>query len=110
MPQVSLKGSIKISLGILAFAATTFAQTDPGVRGGAAGAGGAIPGLTVKEGKFFNSGQDAFAEVASVLGTIPDTEEGLGIVRWGTPDSTIELSAGEIDALTYADPVAPSAR
>jgi len=78
MPQVSLKGPIKVSLGILAFAATIFAQTDPGVRGGAAGAGGAIPGLTVKEGKFFASGQDAFAEVASVLGTIPGTEEGLG--------------------------------
>jgi CxxC motif-containing protein (DUF1111 family) len=65
-------------LGVLAFAATTLAQTDPGVRGGAAGAGGAIPGLTVKEGKFFNSGLDAFAEVASILGTIPGTEEGLG--------------------------------
>jgi CxxC motif-containing protein (DUF1111 family) len=81
MPQVSLNGPIKISrisLGILAFAAISFAQTDPGVRGGAAGAGGAIPGLTVKEDKFFASGQDAFAEVASVLGTIPDTEEGLG--------------------------------
>jgi len=78
MPQVSLQGSIKISLGILVFAATSFAQTDPGVRGGAAGAGGAITGLTLKEGKFFTSGQDAFAEVASVLGTIPDTEEGLG--------------------------------
>lgn len=78
MPQVSLNGSIRISLGVLAFAATTLAQTDPGVRGGAPGAGGAIPGLTLKEGKFFNSGQDAFAEVASVLGTIPDTEEGLG--------------------------------
>lgn len=78
MPQVSLNGSIRISLGVLAFAATTLAQTDPGVRAGAAGAGGAIAGLSVKESKFFTSGQDAFAEVASVLGTIPGTEEGLG--------------------------------
>jgi CxxC motif-containing protein (DUF1111 family) len=78
MPQVSLNGSIKFSLGILAFAATSFAQTDPGVRGGAAGAGGQIAGLAGKEGKFFDAGQDAFAEVASVLGTIPGTEEGLG--------------------------------
>jgi CxxC motif-containing protein (DUF1111 family) len=54
------------------------AQTDPGVRGGAPGAGGQITGLTVKEGKFFTAGQDAFEEVASVLGTIPNTERGLG--------------------------------
>src|SRR5262245_60491317 len=51
---------------------------DPGVRGGAAGAGAAIPGLTVKENKFFNSGLDAFLEVQSVTGTISDTEAGLG--------------------------------
>src|SRR5213594_174862 len=54
------------------------AQTDPGVRGGAAGAGGQIPGLTVKEDKFFNAGLDAFTEVQSVQGTIAGTEEGLG--------------------------------
>src|SRR5215469_16057685 len=36
------------------------AQTDPGPRGGAAGAGGPISGLTVKEGKFFNDGQTRF--------------------------------------------------
>jgi len=59
-------------------AATAIAQTDPGVRGGAPGAGGQIAGLTVKESKFFNSGLDSFAEVASVLGTLPNTEEGLG--------------------------------
>src|SRR5216117_697727 len=51
---------------------------DPGVRGGAAGAGGVIAGLTIKEGKFFDVGLDAFVEVQSVQGTIPDTEEGLG--------------------------------
>src|SRR5207247_2475698 len=54
------------------------AQSDPGVRGGAAGAGGQIAGLTVKEGKFFDAGLDAFLEVQSVQGTIADTEEGLG--------------------------------
>src|SRR5215831_4107735 len=42
------------------------AQTDPGVRGGAAGAGAAIGGLTVKEGKFFADGQSRFAEVDTV--------------------------------------------
>jgi len=42
------------------------AQTDPGPRGGAAAAGGAISGLTVKEGKFFSDGQSRFIEVDTV--------------------------------------------
>lgn len=54
------------------------AQTDPGPRGGAAGAGAVIPGLTIKEAKFFDSGLDAFTEVASVTGSVPGTEGGLG--------------------------------
>jgi len=65
-------------LAALAFASAGIAQTDPGVRGGAPGAGKQIAGLTVKEGKFFSSGQDSFEEVASVLGTVPNTEQGLG--------------------------------
>ncbi len=60
------------------FSLTAAAQTDPGVRTGAASAGTVINGLTVKEGKFFSSGLDAFTEVASVAGTIPATEPGLG--------------------------------
>src|SRR5262249_47770751 len=54
------------------------AQTDPGPRGGAANAGGEIGGLTTKEAKFFDSGLDSFAEVSSVTGGVPGTEEGLG--------------------------------
>src|SRR5437867_10705516 len=54
------------------------AQTDPGVRGGAPGAGGQITGLTIKEGKFSDAGLDAFTEVQSVQGTIAGTEKGLG--------------------------------
>ena len=77
-PQVSLRSQIPKTLIWLAFAAEAAAQTDPGVRSGAPGAGGPVPGLTVKEAKFFASGQDAFQEVASVLGTIPNTERGLG--------------------------------
>jgi CxxC motif-containing protein (DUF1111 family) len=42
------------------------AQTDPGPRGGPAGAGSAIGGLTVKEGKFFDFGLDAFAEPEAI--------------------------------------------
>ncbi len=54
------------------------AQTDPGPRSGAAGAGGAIAGLTTKEAKFFSAGLDSFNEVASVTGSVPGTEAGLG--------------------------------
>ena len=54
------------------------AVVDPGPRGGAAGAGGPIAGLTLKEGKFFDSGLDSFQEVASVTGSVAGTEPGLG--------------------------------
>jgi hypothetical protein len=56
--RISSNGSIRIAFGLLALAQLALAQTDPGVRGGAAGAGASIAGLTVKERKFFASGQD----------------------------------------------------
>ena len=77
-PQVCLRDPIRISLAMLAFAAAGFAQTDPGVRGGAAGAGGKIDGLTEDQIKFFNAGQDQFQQIASVDGSIPNTDQGLG--------------------------------
>ena len=52
--------------------------TDPGPRGGNAGAGGQIANLTVKEAKFFDAGADEFQEVQSVTGSVAGTEEGLG--------------------------------
>jgi hypothetical protein len=52
--------------------------TDPGPRGGNAGAGGHIANLTVKEAKFFDTGADEFQEVQSVTGSVAGTEEGLG--------------------------------
>jgi len=56
-----------LSIGLLFLLALAIhAQTDPGPRGGAAGAGGAIAGLTNKEGKFFADGQTRFAEVETV--------------------------------------------
>src|SRR5256885_1288252 len=55
-----------LSVSLLSLSTVAFAQTDPGVRGGSAGAGGPIAGLTVKEGKFFDSGLDAFIEVDAV--------------------------------------------
>ena len=57
---------------------TAMAQTDPGPRQGAPGAGGPVAGLTLKEGKFFDSGADSFQEVASVTGSVAGTEPGLG--------------------------------
>jgi len=51
---------------------------DPGLRVGADGAGGAIAGLTTKEGKFFDAGLEAFLEKQSVTGTVSGTERGLG--------------------------------
>src|SRR5262245_13615121 len=44
---------------------------DPGVRGGAPGAGGPIAGLTTNERRFFESGKADFAELEEV-------DEGLG--------------------------------
>ena len=44
---------------------------DPGVRGGAPGAGGALPGLTPHELEYFNVGLDEFEEA-------DDVEEGIG--------------------------------
>ena len=44
------------------------AQSDPGVRGGTAGAGGALPGLSATELSFFNAAADVFAEVDTVSG------------------------------------------
>jgi CxxC motif-containing protein (DUF1111 family) len=52
--------------------------TDPGVRGGASGAGGEIAGLTVQEGKFFDEGQRRFTETDSVSGTVAG-EAGTGL-------------------------------
>ena len=54
------------------------AQNDPGARDSDPGAGGPVAGLTTKEAKFFEIGAGAFGEVASVMGSVQDTEEGLG--------------------------------
>jgi len=61
-----LAKGVAASLLVLVIAPSIRAQTDPGVRGGTAGAGGAISGLDVKQSKFFTDGQARFAEVESV--------------------------------------------
>ena len=55
-----------------------FAARDPGVRSGPASTGTMLPDLTPSEKRAFEIGQDAFLEIASVQGTIPNTEAGLG--------------------------------
>ena len=58
-----------------------FVAHDPGVRSGAAGAGGAFEkGLTGSEKQVFENGLEQFEEVQSVQGErfVPDTELGLG--------------------------------
>jgi CxxC motif-containing protein (DUF1111 family) len=55
-----------------------FAARDPGVRTTSNGAGGILPGLSPLEQRVFAVGKEAFEEVASVKGSIPDTEAGLG--------------------------------
>ena len=51
---------------------------DPGVRGGTAGAGAPIAGLSANELAFFSAGQANFALLDSVSGTISGTGNGLG--------------------------------
>jgi len=54
------------------------AARDPGVRPTAASDGAMLPGLSYMEKQVFGVGLEAFKEVASVQGGIPDTEAGLG--------------------------------
>jgi hypothetical protein len=54
------------------------AQTDPGVRSGSAGAGDALPNLTLTRRLFFNQGKDTFQEVDYVTNPPPNGGEGLG--------------------------------
>jgi CxxC motif-containing protein (DUF1111 family) len=53
---------------MLVLAAPALAQTDPGVRGGAAGAGGPLPGISPAAAAFFNAASALFQEVDDVPG------------------------------------------
>src|SRR5262249_15977956 len=70
--------AVSLSCAFVLVSQTASAQVDPGPRQGAAGAGARVANLTLKESKFFDSGLDSFSEVASVTGSVPGTEEGLG--------------------------------
>jgi len=58
--------------------ASSSRATDPGVRGGAPGAGTPIAGLTTNQLSFFSAGLSTFEEVDSVTGSISGTGSGLG--------------------------------
>jgi len=57
---------------------TQTVATDPGVRGGPAGVGAPLAGLTDNQTAYFNAGLNDFMELQSVLGSIADTGVGLG--------------------------------
>jgi CxxC motif-containing protein (DUF1111 family) len=57
-------------------ASVAWAQSDPGPRGGVAGAGGPFQGLNAEEVNLFWAARDRFNEVVSVSGTI---EKGIGL-------------------------------
>src|SRR5260370_36603509 len=61
------RGGWKSLAGLILTAACCLAQSDPGPRGGAAGAGKAIAGLTAGETDFFNNhGIPQFSQVEAV--------------------------------------------
>jgi CxxC motif-containing protein (DUF1111 family) len=70
--------TILFSISSVLVAGLASAQSDPGVRGGPAGAGGIVAGTSVQETKYFNTGLARFQETDSVSGTVSGTESGLG--------------------------------
>src|SRR5581483_4652466 len=69
---------LAVCLSVVLSAGMLQAQRDPGPRGGAAGAGASIPGLTTDEQTFFNQAMAVFKEIDSVSGTAPG-EDGIGL-------------------------------
>jgi CxxC motif-containing protein (DUF1111 family) len=60
--------AVLVTLCISARGQPAIAPVDPGVRGGAAGAGTALKGLTADETAFFQDGLTRFAQIESVAG------------------------------------------
>src|SRR5215471_9580974 len=78
IPPLTICATLTLVLTLL-FAGMAYAQIDPGVRGGAPGAGGAFPLLNPDETTFFNAALDSFKEIQSVTGDIPgEDSKGLG--------------------------------
>ncbi len=73
--STAVSGTLRSVAGLSFLVVAMDAQTpsDPGVRGGAAGAGRPIGGLSVRERIQFEAGKDEFTEVQSVTRTIRRT-------------------------------------
>jgi CxxC motif-containing protein (DUF1111 family) len=80
LPFVFVVAALFLAGTALAQTTTAWGASDPGVRGGAAGAGGPLPSVAANSPtgilNFFNAGLSAFEEVDSVSGTI---EAGVGL-------------------------------
>src|ERR1035438_5231188 len=71
LQRIALKGfggivAVALAAGVCAPGQTKAGPVDPGVRGGPAGAGTPLKGLTADEAAFFQDGLARFAEVESV--------------------------------------------
>ena len=75
--QIRARKAVKLLVSVV-FAGICLAQTDPGPRGGAAGAGGPFPSLDAQEQAVFGSAQAVFQEIDSVSGTVAG-EPGVGL-------------------------------
>jgi CxxC motif-containing protein (DUF1111 family) len=77
IPRKTFGGILAVALtsGVCAFGQSKPAPVDPGVRGGPAGAGTPLKGLTADETVFFQDGQGRFAEIEVVQG---GSNNGLG--------------------------------
>ena len=75
-----VKNVVRVVLSSLVLLQAAWAAVDPGPRGGTAGAGDPLPGLTAEDLAFFQAGKADFAAVSSVQGeaVVPGTESGLG--------------------------------
>ena len=58
--------TVAMAMGVHTFGQTRSAPVDPGVRGGPAGAGTPLKGLTADESSFFQDGQARFADIEVV--------------------------------------------
>jgi len=83
MKTARLASVLTFTLAALFLAGMALAQTDPGVRGGAAGAGQPLPSVSANTPAtildFFNDGLDRFNEVDAVKGGVIAGEDGSGL-------------------------------
>jgi CxxC motif-containing protein (DUF1111 family) len=124
--------NLAVGLGLLAMANLSYATSgteppapiDPGVRSGAANAGGALSGLTSSQSDAFSIAQQAFKTVHSVGGTIKN-EPGKGLgpsfngnscaschsnpsAGGSSPGANPQISIASMDGATNQIPVFPT--